>query len=203
MPESPGAEKQDKEKDHRDSKKNRGETDGSGNETVHKLCICLSLVSVDITLKSCLSSSVMKTSVSMDSSDQKKTRMKLKKFLIRRPTYQAVRDKGYIKGIQTERSSGMRTVWEYLPHVDARHCLNRRRVTCTVRNRCLFVCLFVCRPGVWLQSDQSEPAGEHLSAQLCQNVHRPRGEHRYEQQPRHCLFVCLFIRIPLSFCLQQ
>ncbi|XP_012726647.2 rho GTPase-activating protein 12b isoform X4 [Fundulus heteroclitus] len=63
MPESPGAEKQDKEKDHRDSKKNR----------------------------------VMKTSVSMDSSDQKKTRMKLKKFLIRRPTYQAVRDKGYIK----------------------------------------------------------------------------------------------------------
>lgn len=26
MPESPGAEKQDKEKDHRDSKKNRGET---------------------------------------------------------------------------------------------------------------------------------------------------------------------------------
>ncbi|XP_030254386.1 rho GTPase-activating protein 12b isoform X6 [Sparus aurata] len=63
MPESPGAEKQDKEKEHRDSKKNRA----------------------------------MKTSVSMDSSDQKKTRMKLKKFLIRRPTYQAVRDKGYIK----------------------------------------------------------------------------------------------------------
>ncbi|KAM8823858.1 rho GTPase-activating protein 12b isoform 2-T2 [Spinachia spinachia] len=63
MPDSPGAEKQDKEKDHRDSKKNR----------------------------------VMKTSVSMDSSDQKKTRLKLKKFLTRRPTYQAVRDKGYIK----------------------------------------------------------------------------------------------------------
>ncbi|XP_038154149.1 rho GTPase-activating protein 12b isoform X3 [Cyprinodon tularosa] len=63
MPESPGAEKQDKEKDHRDSKKHR----------------------------------MMKNSVSMDSSDQKKTRMKLKKFLIRRPTYQAVRDKGYIK----------------------------------------------------------------------------------------------------------
>ncbi|KAM9331845.1 rho GTPase-activating protein 12b isoform 4-T4 [Pholidichthys leucotaenia] len=63
MPESPGAEKQDKEKEHRDSKKNR----------------------------------VMKNSVTMDSSDQKKTRMKLKKFLTRRPTYQAVRDKGYIK----------------------------------------------------------------------------------------------------------
>uniref|UniRef100_A0A6Q2XZ45 Rho GTPase activating protein 12b n=1 Tax=Esox lucius TaxID=8010 RepID=A0A6Q2XZ45_ESOLU len=63
MPESPGAEKQDKEKDHRDSKKTRA----------------------------------MKTSVSMDSSDQKKTRVKLKKFLTRRPTYQAVRDKGYIK----------------------------------------------------------------------------------------------------------
>ena len=40
----------------------------------------------------------MKTSVSMDVSDQKKTRVKLKKFLTRRPTYQAVRDKGYIKG---------------------------------------------------------------------------------------------------------
>ncbi|XP_061661602.1 rho GTPase-activating protein 12b isoform X3 [Syngnathoides biaculeatus] len=64
MPESPGAEKHDKEKDQRDSKKNRV---------------------------------VMKTSVSMDSSDQKKTRLKLKKFLTRRPTYQAVRDKGYIK----------------------------------------------------------------------------------------------------------
>lgn len=44
------------------------------------------------------SSAVMKTSLSMDSSDQKKTKTKLKKFLIRRPTYQAVRDKGYIKG---------------------------------------------------------------------------------------------------------
>nr|XP_046148316.1 rho GTPase-activating protein 12-like isoform X4 [Oncorhynchus gorbuscha] len=63
MPESPGTEKQDKEKDHRDSKKNRA----------------------------------MKTSISMDSTDQKKTRVKLKKFLTRRPTYQAVKDKGYIK----------------------------------------------------------------------------------------------------------
>uniref|UniRef100_A0A3Q1JAF4 Rho GTPase activating protein 12 n=1 Tax=Anabas testudineus TaxID=64144 RepID=A0A3Q1JAF4_ANATE len=62
MPESPGAEKHDKEKDHRDKK-----------------------------------TRAMKTSVSMDSSDQKKTRLKLKKFLTRRPTYQAVRDKGYIK----------------------------------------------------------------------------------------------------------
>lgn len=57
-----------------------------------KSCFCTSL-----RLFSAVSS-VMKTSVSMDSSDQKKTRMKLKKFLIRRPTYQAVRDKGYIKG---------------------------------------------------------------------------------------------------------
>ncbi|XP_063063218.1 rho GTPase-activating protein 12b isoform X2 [Engraulis encrasicolus] len=37
-----------------------------------------------------------KGSVSADS-DQKKTRVKLKKFLTRRPTLQAVRDKGYIK----------------------------------------------------------------------------------------------------------
>ncbi|XP_036377075.1 rho GTPase-activating protein 12-like isoform X2 [Megalops cyprinoides] len=63
MPESPGAEKQDKEKEHRDSKKGRA----------------------------------MKNSTSMDSSEQKKTRVKLKKFLTRRPTLQAVRDKGYIK----------------------------------------------------------------------------------------------------------
>uniref|UniRef100_UPI0037E9B9B9 rho GTPase-activating protein 12-like isoform X3 n=1 Tax=Semicossyphus pulcher TaxID=241346 RepID=UPI0037E9B9B9 len=63
MPESPGAEKHDKEKDHRDSKKGRA----------------------------------MKTSTSMDGSDNKKTRHKLKKFLTRRPTLQAVRDKGYIK----------------------------------------------------------------------------------------------------------
>ncbi|CAJ1073049.1 rho GTPase-activating protein 12-like isoform X10 [Xyrichtys novacula] len=64
MPESPGAEKHDKEKEHRDSKKGRA----------------------------------MKMSTSMDGgSDNKKTRHKLKKFLTRRPTLQAVRDKGYIK----------------------------------------------------------------------------------------------------------
>ncbi|XP_051264472.1 rho GTPase-activating protein 12 isoform X6 [Dicentrarchus labrax] len=63
MPESPGAEKHDKEKEHRDSKKGRA----------------------------------MKTSTSMDGSDNKKTRHKLKKFLTRRPTLQSVRDKGYIK----------------------------------------------------------------------------------------------------------
>uniref|UniRef100_A0A8C2E4U8 Rho GTPase activating protein 12b n=1 Tax=Cyprinus carpio TaxID=7962 RepID=A0A8C2E4U8_CYPCA len=62
MPESPGTEKHDKEKDPRDSKKNR----------------------------------VVKNP-SLDSSEQKKTRVKLKKFLTRRPTLQAVRDKGYIK----------------------------------------------------------------------------------------------------------
>uniref|UniRef100_A0A674NKM3 Rho GTPase activating protein 12b n=1 Tax=Takifugu rubripes TaxID=31033 RepID=A0A674NKM3_TAKRU len=64
MPESP-VEKHDKDKEHRDSKKNRGLS--------------------------------MKSSTSMDSSDNKKTRHKLKKFLTRRPTLQAVRDKGYIK----------------------------------------------------------------------------------------------------------
>ncbi|XP_028282889.1 rho GTPase-activating protein 12-like isoform X8 [Parambassis ranga] len=63
MPESPGAEKHDKEKEHRHSNKGRA----------------------------------MKTSTSMDVSDNKKTRHKLKKFLTRRPTLQAVRDKGYIK----------------------------------------------------------------------------------------------------------
>uniref|UniRef100_A0A3B4X2G6 Rho GTPase activating protein 12b n=1 Tax=Seriola lalandi dorsalis TaxID=1841481 RepID=A0A3B4X2G6_SERLL len=65
MPDSPGFDKHDKDKEHRDSKKSRGAS--------------------------------MKTSTSMDASDNKKTRHKLKKFLTRRPTLQAVRDKGYIK----------------------------------------------------------------------------------------------------------
>ncbi|XP_032386840.1 rho GTPase-activating protein 12 isoform X10 [Etheostoma spectabile] len=63
LPESPGVEKHDKEKDQRDSKKGRA----------------------------------MRTSTSMDVSENKKTKHKLKKFLTRRPTLQAVRDKGYIK----------------------------------------------------------------------------------------------------------
>lgn len=53
---------------------------------------------VDNTVLSHLSSAAMKTSVSMDEPTNKKTRHKLKKFLTRRPTLQAVRDKGYIKG---------------------------------------------------------------------------------------------------------
>lgn len=40
----------------------------------------------------------MKMSSNIDSTDQKKTKTKLKKFLTRRPTLQAVREKGYIKG---------------------------------------------------------------------------------------------------------
>uniref|UniRef100_A0A8C8S323 Rho GTPase-activating protein 12 n=1 Tax=Pelusios castaneus TaxID=367368 RepID=A0A8C8S323_9SAUR len=63
VPDSPGVEKQDKEKDHKDSKKLRS----------------------------------MKISSSVDASEQKKTKTKLKKFLTRRPTLQAVREKGYIK----------------------------------------------------------------------------------------------------------
>lgn len=52
-------------------------------------------------LSSVLCPAAMKSSASMDSSDNKKTRHKLKKFLTRRPTLQAVRDKGYIKGAGT------------------------------------------------------------------------------------------------------
>ncbi|KAJ8011556.1 hypothetical protein DPEC_G00059470 [Dallia pectoralis] len=63
MPESPGAEKHDKEKDTKDNKMTRA----------------------------------MKNSTSMDASENKKTKHKLKKFLTRRPTLQTVRDKGYIK----------------------------------------------------------------------------------------------------------
>ncbi|KAG5265312.1 hypothetical protein AALO_G00240850 [Alosa alosa] len=67
MPESPSPEKHDHDKDLRDSKKLRAAA-GAG----------------------------MKSSSSMDVSDHRK-RTKLKKFLTRRPTLQAVRDKGYIK----------------------------------------------------------------------------------------------------------
>ncbi|KFP22763.1 Rho GTPase-activating protein 12, partial [Egretta garzetta] len=62
VPDSPGVEKQDKEKENKDSKKLR-----------------------------------LKTPSNIDSTDQKKTKTKLKKFLTRRPTLQAVREKGYIK----------------------------------------------------------------------------------------------------------
>uniref|UniRef100_A0A8B9BAD5 Rho GTPase-activating protein 12 n=1 Tax=Anser brachyrhynchus TaxID=132585 RepID=A0A8B9BAD5_9AVES len=63
VPDSPGVEKQDKEKENKDSKKLRS----------------------------------VKIPSNIDSTDQKKTKTKLKKFLTRRPTLQAVREKGYIK----------------------------------------------------------------------------------------------------------
>ncbi|XP_065522766.1 rho GTPase-activating protein 12 isoform X4 [Lathamus discolor] len=63
IPDSPGVEKQDKEKENKDSKKLRS----------------------------------VKVPSNIDSTDQKKTKTKLKKFLTRRPTLQAVREKGYIK----------------------------------------------------------------------------------------------------------
>lgn len=56
---------------------------------------------VDNAVLSRFSSAAVKPSASMDASDNKKTRHKLKKFLTRRPTLQAVRDKGYIKGATT------------------------------------------------------------------------------------------------------
>lgn len=40
----------------------------------------------------------VKAPSNIDSTEQKKTKTKLKKFLTRRPTLQAVREKGYIKG---------------------------------------------------------------------------------------------------------
>uniref|UniRef100_A0A803Y769 Rho GTPase-activating protein 12 n=1 Tax=Meleagris gallopavo TaxID=9103 RepID=A0A803Y769_MELGA len=63
VPDSPGVEKQDKEKENKDSKKLRS----------------------------------VKIPSNIDATDQKKTKTKLKKFLTRRPTLQAVREKGYIK----------------------------------------------------------------------------------------------------------
>ncbi|KAM4556104.1 rho GTPase-activating protein 12-like isoform 4-T4 [Fundulus diaphanus] len=63
IPESPGAEKHDKDKEQRLSKKDKA----------------------------------MKPSANVEATDNKKARHKLKKFLHRRPTLQAVKDKGYIK----------------------------------------------------------------------------------------------------------
>ncbi|XP_048808266.1 rho GTPase-activating protein 12 isoform X4 [Lagopus muta] len=63
VPDSPGVEKQDKEKENKDSRKLRS----------------------------------VKMPSNIDTTDQKKTKTKLKKFLTRRPTLQAVREKGYIK----------------------------------------------------------------------------------------------------------
>lgn len=130
----------------------------------------------------------MKTSVSMDSSDQKKTRLKLKKFLTRRPTYQAVRDKGYIKGTWTLPGHSHSSAWETLllwewQRVLGHLPLHRWKLE-------INVCLPIFRSGVWLQPDQSVPAGEHISAQLRQNVYRPCGEHRYERcTPALILFL--------------
>lgn len=89
MPESPGPEKQDKEKEHRDFKKSKGIEQPARIFTTqtHFALTCITM---------CLYTA-MKCST-MESADQKKTRVKLKKFLTRRPTLQAVRDKGYIKG---------------------------------------------------------------------------------------------------------
>uniref|UniRef100_A0A4W2E6M5 Rho GTPase activating protein 12 n=1 Tax=Bos indicus x Bos taurus TaxID=30522 RepID=A0A4W2E6M5_BOBOX len=67
IPDSPGIEKHDKEKDQKEPKK----------------------------LRSAKVSSI-------DSSEQKKTKKNLKKFLTRRPTLQAVREKGYIKGLDVD-----------------------------------------------------------------------------------------------------
>lgn len=40
---------------------------------------------------------------------------------------------------------------------------------------------FVCRPGVWLQSDQSLSEGEHNRPSFCQDVYRPRGKSWYSK----------------------
>lgn len=64
-------------------------------------CGTLGVLSARLSLADALTfrpSPALKNSASMDTSDQKKTRVKLKRFLTRRPTLQAVRDKGYIKG---------------------------------------------------------------------------------------------------------
>uniref|UniRef100_A0A8C9L795 Rho GTPase activating protein 12 n=1 Tax=Pavo cristatus TaxID=9049 RepID=A0A8C9L795_PAVCR len=54
------------------------------------------VVFVDIHAK-CIFISAVKIPSNIDATDQKKTKTKLKKFLTRRPTLQAVREKGYIK----------------------------------------------------------------------------------------------------------
>lgn len=53
---------------------------------------------VDHAVRSRVSPTAMKSSTSIDSSEHKKTKHKLKKLLTGRPTLQTVKDKGYIKG---------------------------------------------------------------------------------------------------------
>lgn len=70
---------------------------------------------VDNSLLSHLSSAAMKSSTSVDPTDHKKAKHKLKKFLSGRPTLQSIRDKGYIKGnaerrVQQERKPFTSTV---------------------------------------------------------------------------------------------
>lgn len=52
----------------------------------------------------------------------------------------------------------------------------------TRRWRCEQVCLWLVfrRPGVWLQSHCAVPAGGHVGAWFCQDVHWARGKHRYD-----------------------
>lgn len=105
----------------------------------------------------------IKASASVDANDNKKTRHKLKKFLTRRPTLQAVRDKGYIKGEPLLAAPAL--------HTDMLVVLDFLSVN---PPRC-----GVSRPGVWLQPVQPVSAGERHRAHFRQDVHRPRGEQRY------------------------
>ena len=65
------------------------------------------------------------------------------------------------------------------------------------------VCVCVCplRPGVWRQSVQPVSEGEHVRAQLCQDVHRPRGGHRYWMTRYIALSLFSSFSISLSFSL--
>lgn len=106
-------------------------------------------------LSSVLCPAAMKSSASMDSSDNKKTRHKLKKFLTRRPTLQAVRDKGYIKGAGTA---------------------PRRRHPAASPSSDPPPVFASFRSGVRLQPVRPVSQGERHGARLREDVHRPCGE---------------------------
>lgn len=170
MPESP-VDKHDKDKEHREAKKARGLCGPERTQNPPRTAV------VVVDQLSCLSPpAAMKPSTSMDSSDNKKTRHKLKKFLTRRPTLQSVRDKGYIKG-------SIKGLSRRPPSIPLQRLTSSR----------LCVCL---RPGVRLQPGGPVPAGELHGSRLRQAVHGARGEQQWVLG-RRCRFLML-LQVPAA-----
>ncbi len=107
----------------------------------------------------------------MDNAEQKK-KTKLIKLLTGRPTLQAVKDKGYIKG--TTCTYTRITVWtQFLVKF----------------KDCFIVCFSLCRSGVWLQFEQSLSERKYHHPSLCLDVHWAGGEERYTSVHPMCSWL--------------